>query len=173
MTLLSILGYGAGAVALLTAGTLLLPRHVSVERTATFSGDGSAIIAMASSNEGYQRFNPYKTKDANLKVELFGPAEGVGSGFKFASKDGSGSQVVTGVDATSVSYAIDLGSMGKPTSRISAVPDGDKTKVTWRTEMDLGLNPIARVFGLFMDRMLGPTYETGLKNIESAVTSAS
>jgi hypothetical protein len=173
MTLLSILGFGLGAVAVLAAGTQLLPRHVSVQRSALMAGEPAAIIAMAASNEGYQRFNPYKTQDANLKVEMFGPATGVGSGFTFESKDGKGSQVVTAVDGTSVSYAIDLGSMGKPNSVISAVREGDKTKVTWRTDMDMGLNPIGRVVGLFLDGMLGGTYETGLKNIETAASSAS
>jgi hypothetical protein len=172
MSLVSILGYSAGAVALLLGGTFLLPRHVSVERSASVKGDPAAIIAMAASNEGYQRFNPYKDSDPNLKVSLFGPKTGVGSGFQFESKDGKGSQVVSAVDANSVTYAIDLGSMGKPTSRISVTPDGATNKVTWRTDMDLGMNPIGRVFGLFMDGMLGGTYETGLKNIEKAVAAA-
>jgi hypothetical protein len=173
MTLLSILGYGIGGLAVLAAGTMLLPRHVAVERTATFKGDPAAIIAMAASSAAYQKFNPYKDADPNLKVELFGPESGVGSGFKFQSKDGSGSQVISAVDTSSVSYAIDLGSMGKPNSRIAVAPEGDLTKVTWRTEMDMGFNPIARVFGLFMDGMLGKTYETGLKNIEKALQTAS
>jgi hypothetical protein len=173
MTLTSILGYGIGTIALIAAGTMLLPRHVSVERSATIKGDPAAIIAMASSNEGYQKFNPYKNSDPNLKIELFGPTTGVGSGFKFNGKDATGSQVVTAVDAASVTYAIDLGSMGKPSALISVASEGAMTKVTWRTDMDMGLNPIGRVFGLFMDGMLGKTFETGLKNIETAVNAAS
>lgn len=173
MALTSILGYGAGALILLTAGTFLLPRHVSVERSTSIAVEPAKVIELAASNEGYQRFNPYKSTDPKLAIELFGPATGVGSGFRFNGKDGTGSQIVTAVTATSVAYDIDLGSMGKPRSSISVAPDGAKTKVIWRTEMDLGMNPIARVFGLFMDGMLGKTYEIGLKNIESATQSAS
>jgi Polyketide cyclase / dehydrase and lipid transport len=171
MSLTSIALYGLGAVVVLAAGTMLLPRHVSVQRSASFKGNAAAIIAMAASNEGYQRFNPYKNSDPNLKTEMFGPATGVGSGFKFESKDGSGTQTITAIAADSVTYAIDLGAMGKPTSVIAVAPDGDKTKVTWRTDMDMGMNPIGRVMGLFIDGMLGKTYETGLKNIETAVNS--
>jgi hypothetical protein len=29
----------------------------------------------------------------------------------------------------------------------------------------MGFNPVFRIFGLFMDRMLGKTYEMGLKNM--------
>ena len=173
MSLTTILAYGAGAIVLLTAGTMLLPRNVSVERSASITGDPAKIIALASSNVGYQTFNPYKNTDPNLAVELFGPTTGVGSGFKFKSKDGEGSQVVSAVTSTSVSYDIDLGSMGKPKSSITVTPDGAKTKVTWRTDMDMGINPIGRVIGLFLDGMLGKTYETGLKNIETAAQAAS
>jgi hypothetical protein len=173
MSLTTIALYGIGAFAVAVAGTMLLPRHVSVQRSASFKANPADIITMASSNEGYQRFNPYKTSDANLKTEMFGPASGVGSGFKFESKDGKGSQVVTAVTADAVTYAIDLGPMGKPTSSITVAPEGDKTKVTWRTDMDMGMNPIGRVMGLFMDGMLGKTYETGLKNIETAANTAS
>jgi hypothetical protein len=172
MSLTSILGYGAGFVVLLTAGTYLLPRHVSVERTASIAAEPAKIIALAASNDGYQKFNPYKDSDPNLAVELFGPASGVGSGFKFKSKDGSGTQVVTAVTDTSVAYDIDLGSMGKPKSSITVAPDGAKTKVTWRTEMDMGMKPIGRVIGLFMDGMLGKTYEAGIRNLETAAQAA-
>jgi Polyketide cyclase / dehydrase and lipid transport len=171
MSLTSIALYGLGAVFVLAAGTMLLPRHVSVQRHASIKGDASAIITMAASNEGYQRFNPYKNSDPNLKTKMIGPASGVGSGFKFESKDGSGTQTVTAVTADTVTYAIDLGAMGKPTSSIAVAPDSGKTKVTWRTDMDMGFNPIGRVMGLFMDGMLGKTYETGLKNIEAVVNS--
>jgi hypothetical protein len=172
MTLTSILGYGVGAIALLAAGTMLLPRHVVVERTANIKAEPAKIIELAASYEGYQKFNPYKNSDPNLKTEPFGPASGVGSGFKFSSKDGSGTSTVSAVTASAVTYAIDLGSMGKPTMIISTSADGDKTKVTWRMEADMGMNPIGRVIGLFLDGMMGKTYEQGLKNLESVVASA-
>jgi carbon monoxide dehydrogenase subunit G len=172
MSLTSILGIGVGAIAVLVAGTFLLPRSVTVERSASIAGDPAMILALAASNEGYQKFNPYKDTDPNLKVEMFGPVSGVGSGFKFKSKDGEGSQVVSAVTSSSVSYDIDLGSMGKPKSSITLTPDGAKTKVTWRTDMDMGMNPIGRVIGLFLDGMLGKTYEAGIKNIETAAQAA-
>ncbi len=31
--------------------------------------------------------------------------------------------------------------------------------------MDLGINPVLRVMGLFMDGMIGPSFELGLANI--------
>lgn len=168
MTLSQILLTGAGILALATAATYLIPSKVEVERTAIIDATPQAILQLASSNTGYQAFNPYKSTDPNLKITLFGPDSGVGSGFHFDGKDGKGSQTVSQISDTSVTYDIDLGSMGKPTQSLTVTPVDTGTQVTWRMETDMGLNPIARVFGLFMDRMIGKTFEAGLANLAKA-----
>jgi Polyketide cyclase / dehydrase and lipid transport len=165
MTLMQVVTWGGATVAVLLAGTYLLPRHVQVERSATIAASADQIIAMAASTEGYQKFNPYKNSDPNLKIKPFGPASGVGAGFEFESKDGKGSSVVTAVTAESVEYQIDLGSMGKPKQILKVVPAGSASKVTWTMQSDMGVNPIGRVVGLFLDGMIGKTFETGFANM--------
>ena len=157
--------YTACGVAALAVAALALPRHVSVERTAVVDAAPEAVIELAASNTGYQAFNPYKDLDPGLRVETFGPASGVGSGFSFDSKDGAGRQTVASVSADRVVFDLDLGPLGQPTQAISAVAVDGATEVTWSMDMDLGLNPVFRVMGLFMDGMVGPNFERGLANI--------
>lgn len=165
MTFTTYLAAGAATIALAAGCALLLPRTVTVERSALIEAAPEQVITLASSSAGFQRFNPYLSADPDLLVEPFGPEAGVGSGFHFDGRDGTGTQTVSSVTANAVTYVIDLGAMGQPTQIISAHPEGTNTRVTWRVESDLGMNPIARVFGLFLDRMLGQTYETGLANL--------
>jgi Polyketide cyclase / dehydrase and lipid transport len=160
-----------GALAALTVSTYLLPRKVTVERSATLRGQSAEVIALAASNKGYQKFNPYRNTDADLKIDLFGPETGVGSGFQFEGKEGKGSQTVRAVAESQVDYEIDLGPMGKPRQSLKATQANDGTHVVWTMEADLGMNPIARVFGLFMDRMVGKTFETGLSNLAAVLAS--
>ncbi len=157
--------YTACGVAALAAATMALPRHVNIERTAVINAAPGAVIELAASNTGYQTFNPYKDLDPNLRVEMFGPASGVGSGFSFESKDGAGQQMVASVTAEQVVFDLDLGPLGQPTQAISAVAIDGGTQVTWSMEMDLGMNPVFRVMGLFMDGMIGPNFELGLAKI--------
>ena len=165
MNLKKIASRSAIAIAVLAVATQALPRHVTIERSAKIDAAPEAVIELAASNTGYQSFNPYKDLDPNLKVEMFGPATGVGSGFSFESKDGAGQQTVAAVDADKVTFALDLGPLGQPTQAISAITvDGD-TEVTWSMDMDLGHNPVFRVMGLFMDGMIGSNFELGLANI--------
>ncbi|MFK7876323.1 MAG: SRPBCC family protein, partial [Paracoccaceae bacterium] len=124
-----------------------------------------AVIELAASNSGYQSFNPYRDLDPNLSVELFGPSSGVGSGFSFESKDGAGLQTVASVEPGLVAFDLNLGPLGQPTQEISAVVVEGATKVTWSMDMDLGMNPVFRVMGLFMDGMIGSNFELGLAKI--------
>ncbi|MEO0904445.1 MAG: SRPBCC family protein [Pseudomonadota bacterium] len=157
--------YTACGMAALAVAALALPRHVNIERTAVINAAPSAVIELAASNTGYQAFNPYKDLDPNLSVEMFGPASGVGSGFSFESKDGTGQQTVASVSANQVVFDLDLGPLGRPTQAISAVAVDGGAQVTWSMDMDLGMNPIIRVMGLFVDGMIGPNFELGLANI--------
>ena len=165
MNVKKIAAYSVCGVAALAVATLALPRHVSIERSTVVDAAPEAVIELAASNTGYQAFNPYKDLDPGLKVEMFGPATGVGSGFSFESKDGAGQQIVASVTSDQVTFDLDLGPLGQPTQAISAVAVDGATEVTWTMDMDLGMNPVFRVMGLFMDGMIGPNFELGLANI--------
>ena len=168
MTLLTTAAIGAGVLATALLATQLLPREVTVQRSAQVSASPSEVIAVLASNEGYQTINPYKGSDPALKITMFGPNNGVGSGFHFDGKDGKGSQTVAAVTDSSVSYDIDMGAMGQPKQIVEVRPSAGGSVVEWRMEADLGRNPIARIFGLFMDGMIGKTLNQGLVNLNTA-----
>lgn len=162
MTIVYTIAAIAAAIAFVA---LLLPRKVVVTRKANVDLRPEDVITRVASTEGFQTLNPYCTTDPDLQITPFGPAAGVGSGFRFEGKEGKGTQIVTELTATRVTHLIDLGAMGKPIQTIEAKADGTGSQVTWTVTSDMGFNPIFRIFGLFMDRMLGKTYELGLKNI--------
>ncbi|MEN0001955.1 MAG: SRPBCC family protein, partial [Pseudomonadota bacterium] len=111
--------------------------------------------------------------DANLKITMHGPSHGIGSGFAFDGKDGTGTQTIIAMEENkSVTMQIDLGAMGKPVTQFRLAPMDGKTEVTWSTKSDFGFNPVGRVFGLFLDGMLGPDYELGLRELNKAAQAA-
>ncbi len=171
MTVIQYLSFGVGLLAIAGAATQLLQRHVRVQRVAAIAAAPADVMAMAASNIGYQKFNPYNLADAALKIELFGPEHGVGSGFRFASRDGKGSAIISKLTAHRVDYALDLGHRGKPQQSIAVEALGTGSKVTWTTEADMGFNPIGRIIGLFLDGKLGPVQERGIQNIAAALKS--
>jgi ABC-type transport system substrate-binding protein len=170
-TIKKVAGSAIAAIAIAAAATMLLPREVHVTRTAFIKAEPSTILALAASNAGYQKFNPYVGTDPSLAIELTGPASGVGSAFRFTAADVSGTQTVAAVSSTKVNYDLDLGYMGQPKQSIEAVTEGDGSRVTWTMHADMGFNPIGRVMGLFMDGMQGPVFETGLNKLKTVAQS--
>lgn len=168
MTLLTTAAIGAGVIGAALLATQLLPREVTVTRSAQVQASPGEVIALLASNEGYQKINPYKASDPALKITLFGPTSGVGSGFHFEGKDGKGSQTVAAVTDRAVHYDIDMGAMGQPKQIVEVRPSAGGSVVEWRMEADLGRNPVFRVFGLFMDGMIGKTLDQGLSNLNTA-----
>jgi Polyketide cyclase / dehydrase and lipid transport len=161
----AIFGVVAAVLGLAIASTYLLPETVTLERRAIVKLAPDQVLALAASNSGYQKFNPYKNTDPDLKITPFGPVTGIGSGFQFDGKEGKGSTTVVGVSQTQVSYQIDLGDIGRPTQAITVTPHSQGSEVTWTFAMELGDNPVMRVMGLAMDGMIGPTLDAGLANI--------
>ena len=57
-------------------------------------------------------------------------------------------------------------SIGGDEGAITLEQAGDRIKVTWSNEGDLGGNPVNRYFGLMMDKMIGPDFEEGLAKLK-------
>ncbi len=160
----------AGVITSLGLLAFTLPSKVHIEREALIKAEPNQIYALTSSNTGFQAFNPYKDVDPNLNITLFGPETGVGSGFNFKGKDGEGSQVITQLELNkSVTMQIDLGPKGRPIQTLTLQKMNEGTRVTWGLDADFGNNPIGRIIGLFMDKMMGETFERGLSNLSTAV----
>ncbi len=166
MSLTTTIAIGAAVCCAATASTLFLPRAQTVERKTIVKAAASDVYNLLTSARRYQSFNPYKDTDPALKIEFFGPEEGMGSGFRFEGKEGKGSQTIVALDPNrSVTVEIDLGPMGKPETTFSLQEIEAGTEVTWSTTSDFGYSPVGRIAGLFLEKMLGKTYERGLENM--------
>lgn len=171
-TLATLATLGAGALAIIALAPYALPASRTVERSAHVEAAPADIYALVSTTQGFQTFNPYRDTDPDLAITPMGPAAGVGAAFAFKGRDGEGTQTITRVEENArVEMLIDLGAMGQPVQTFTLEPQGTGTQVVWSVESRFGFNPVGRVFGLFMDGMLGPIYERGLSNLATAVAS--
>jgi hypothetical protein len=77
---------------------------------------------------------------------------------------------ITGSDqAKGITYDLDF-EHGRYLSKgdLTFQPSGDSLTLTWINSGNLGWNPVSRLFGLLMDKMMGGDMETGLKNLQKA-----
>lgn len=173
MTIATFALIGGITLAGLAALPFALPGQARVERSALVPAAPGAVYALLSTSAGFDRMNPFRDADPDLSVSFSGPESGVGAAFSWQGKSGSGSQtIVEAVPDERVVMQLDLGPMGRPLQSFTLAPAPGGTQVTWTLDADLGRNPLRRVFGLFMDRMLGATYDSGLSKLARIAADA-
>lgn len=160
-------------VVLLVAGAYLLPRTVTVERTAMIDAPPEAVFPHVNSLKLAEAWSPWLDRDPNVQLTYAGPEEGVGNRMSWTSDDpnvGNGAQEITlSTPNERVESALDFGDMGTAEAWFDLAPAGDGTEVTWGLDADMGNNPVGRWMGLMMDRWVGADYEKGLARLKAVV----
>ena len=176
MTILKWLGVGLGSVVLLFVVTgLCLPRKFHVERSVFINAPPESVYVVVTKLREWPTWTAWtKERYPDMKIEFSGPEEGVGAKQTWEGKSsGSGSIEFTKANSEEgIAYKFTFD--GSPsTGGIGFFPGlDDGVLVTWYADGDLGMNPIARYFGLLMDRFMGPDFEKGLINLKKKVEAA-
>lgn len=160
-----------GLVALLAVIGLLLPGHVRVARSTVIAAPPGHLIGYL---DGYRRFNdwsPWAELDPATRYSYSGPERGAGAHMEWHSSNpqvGAGRQEVLAVDGDrQVRSSLEFDGQSKAEVTFELAAEGDGTRVTWTMDLDMGMNPIGRWFGLMLDGMIGPDFERGLGKLKA------
>jgi polyketide cyclase/dehydrase/lipid transport protein len=167
-----IIGIALGLALLFCIIGWCLRGRYHVERSVSIKAPPERIHPSVSRLEEWPKWTAWTVaKYPDMKISYSGPSEGVGAKYEWEGESvgGHGELTITESEpAKGIKYAMAFEQM--PLSGgIRYEPTGDTTKVTWFTEGELGMNPISRYFGLLMDSMMGPDFETGLANLKQRV----
>lgn len=165
-----VLGVAAVVLALGLGLALLLPSSVRVERSIVVPRPLCTTYALL---DGFGRFNewsPWAPLDPDAVYTFDGPAHGVGATMRWTSKSpkvGDGAQTIVAATPCS-SVNVKLTFHGRGDSHVGYLlspGDAGGTAVTWWMEAPLGMNPLARYFGLMVDSLVGEEFEAGLAGL--------
>ncbi len=174
MRTLKFIGLGLlGMVVLLLVISFFLPSKVHVERSMVINSKPETVYSLINDLKKWQLWLPWYQMDTTAKITYGDTSEGVGAYYSWISENsnvGTGNIKIT--KSTPFTFIeTKMNFMGSGNSVVSfALEDADqKTKLTWNMDSDAGMNPLKRLFGFFLvDKMLGPIFESGLKNLDSA-----
>ena len=161
----------AVVVVILALVGFALPGHYQVSRSTVVKASTGAVFEPISDLTTWPEWTAWNTaKYPDMKVTFEGRPAQMGSSYSWVgSTSGKGKLVLTGVDPEQgIDYELDFDDGAfLCNGSISFVPEGEAVRVTWTMGGDLGWNPINRYFGLLMDGMMGPDFETGLKQLKA------
>lgn len=163
-------------VVLVLVATVLSPAQTHVERSTVIDASPATVYRYVADFHQFNRWSPWAARDPETKYEFSGPAFGAGSTMSWSSEHpevGSGSQqVVEAKPPHRLKVKLEFGEdMGPAFSSYILEPQDDGTRIVWTFDTELGLNPLHRLFGLMMDKWVGPDYEQGLASLKQLVES--
>jgi uncharacterized protein YndB with AHSA1/START domain len=157
---------------LLCAIGLLLPGTARIERSVVIDRPAAQVFAVLNDMSQFNSWSPWYDLDPKAKHELSGPQSGPGATLSWSGNDevGSGTQrIVASVPDSRIDVALEFSGFGAATTSYLLAAEGAGTRVTWAYEGQLGLNPLMRWLGLFMDGWVGPDYEKGLGRLKAYI----
>lgn len=155
---------------------LLLPSQWKVERSTVVNAAPEKIYPyVANFKIGWPQWSAFDEEDPTLQYHYTGPEVGAGATRSWASKKrGDGWQKIEKADvATGITFTLDMpGNSFHMLGVIAFQPEGKLTKVTWTDSGEAGMNPLSRYMMLFMDKMMGKTFEKSLAKLKQLAESA-
>ena len=173
--LLRLLGGIAALVLLLVLVAFLLPSTYRVERSIVINAKPEAVFPLFADLRRWKDWGAWQERDPGMKTTFSEKTTGAGAWSAWESKsEGNGKMTITASDAPKrVAYKLEFPDMGTSSEGVMTLaPAAGGVQVVWMDSGNLGLNPLFRWFGLFIDKMLGPDFEKGLANLKKLAEAA-
>ena len=157
-----------GSAFLLFAIGVFLPSVALVERSVHIAAPAATVHALVNDFHQMNKWSALLDADPNVRFEFDGPRRGAGASMRWSGNIvGIGTQtIVESVPFERVTSEVDADSTGPARSSFLLSPSDHGTGVIWRFERDFGLNLFGRYFGLLLDGIVGPGYDTGLARLK-------
>ena len=155
--------------------SLFLPSNVKVERSLVINAPSEVVFEQINNLKNWDKWAVWNQMDPNMTKEYFGPERGSGSGYSWKSENknvGHGKLTITESKANElINTDLEFADQGISKGGFTFSTEGAGVKVNWSMDMDMGMNPIGKFFGLAMDKMLGPDFEKGLAQLKQVSES--
>jgi len=163
-----------GIAAVLYGGGSLLSPEATVQRSIVVNAAPQTVYALVAAPRAWKDWSVWTRRDPTMQIEYSGPESGSGAIWAWRSKsEGDGRMTFTDTTAPSVLgyelYFPDFQSTSKGDFHFDA--QGPATRVTWTIHM-MFPSPLMRWMGLFVDKMVGKDFDSGLANLKAVAEKA-
>ena len=168
----------AVVIALLLILIVTRPSDFVVTRSATMNTTPAAVFAQLNDFHKWEAWSPWAKMDPNAKNSFDGPTSGEGAKFAWDGNSavGAGNMTITEAvpnDHVRIRLEFVRPFAGVNDTLFTIKPVGDKTDVTWTMSGKNGFMGKAISLVMDCDKMVGPQFEKGLANMETAANAES
>lgn len=165
----------AAVAAVILVFPYLLPSEIKVQRTIEINKSVDVVYGKVNNLKSWEEWDPWFAKDPDMNSEYIGTEEGVDAKRCWDSDNpdvGKGCLTILESEANaSIKTQLDFDGQNPGYGSWKFSDNEGVTTVTWAMNINMGMNPIGRVIGLFMDGMIGPDFEKGLESLKQVCES--
>lgn len=178
--LLNVLKWLGIILLLLIVVSFFLPSTVHVERSIMVNASPEAVFSNIDDLQEWNKWSAWAKRDPNMQNTYEGPAAAIGQKSIWKSehpKVGDGSMEITELKPNELLVTkLEFGGHDGGYGTIKLEKVGDSTKIVWSVDNDgsgtpMLMKPLSKYFNLFMDGMVGPDFEEGLKGLKEIAES--
>jgi hypothetical protein len=172
---LKVLGGVMVLVVLAVIAAFFFPDHYRVERTSIINAKPEVVFAQIGDLKAWKNWSSWHERDPAMKLSYSEKSTGVGAWSAWESKtEGNGKMTVTADEpANKLVYRLEFPDMQMVSSGTMDLQPAEKgVRVAWVSEGNLGMNPMHRWVGLFLEKMVGHDFEQGLAKLKSVAEAA-
>ena len=159
-------------IVVLVGVSYLLPGRYKVERSLTMKSKPETVYPIISDLKTWNSWTAWNDRRfPDMKQTFSGADSGQGARMNWDGKDvGQGAlEILKSIPADGIEYTLDLDNgQFQSNGSIKMKLTNEGLQVTWVNEGELGMNPLNRYFGLFMEYFMANDLETGLRNLKNA-----
>lgn len=152
-----------------------LPAEAHVERQIDIAAPATEVYDVITDFRQFNEWSPWADLDPDATYKITGGERDVGSKFEWFSDKpevGNGSQTITELDANRrMAMRLEFEGQAPADSVFTLTPTASGTTVVWGLDTNLGANPFMHYFSLFLDRLVGPSFDKGLTQLKDYVES--
>ncbi len=151
--------------------SLFLPSHVLVERSIVIKAPAENIFEQVVNLKNWDRWQVWNQLDSNMKVQYFGPDQGVNSGYSWQSThsqvgNGKGT-ITTAIPFDSIVVKLEFMDYDQAGySKYFFKKEADGIKVTTSMDLDMSGFPLFRIMGQLMKSELIENFDKGLEQLK-------
>ncbi|WP_144392046.1 SRPBCC family protein [Pleionea sediminis] len=154
---------------------LALSSTYNVSRSIVIEASPAEVFSNVANFKQWKHWGVWFQRDPDMILTYSGEPASIGHKSVWKSDtQGNGEMKLTAIEKNKALeydlYFPDIEMSSKGSMVISSVDNG--TKVTWADSGDVGYDIVGRYFILFIEDMLGPDFEQGLKNLKERVEAS-
>jgi len=171
----------ASLIAILALGLIgaaaTQPDVITFERSKTMAVEAQDVFPHVADHQLATEWSPWSAKDPNMIREFSDPSSGEGASYAWNGNDEVGVGKLTNVrviENKRVEQELVFTAPWQSEARcgFDILPVGDAVEVTWYYEQDADFGTKMMMVMMDLEQMLGPEYEKGLADLESAAIAS-